>query len=71
LSTRPAGRYISRCVVPADFLNEGRYVLGLNASSFRIQRYFQDEQAWHSMSIPAERRAHSGLSHARGCSARA
>ncbi len=44
-STRQSGAYISRCVIPADFLNEGRYVLGLNASSFRVQRYFQDEQA--------------------------
>jgi len=42
---RPVGRYISRCTIPADFLNEGRYVLGLNASSYRIRRYFQDEQA--------------------------
>ena len=31
--------------MPADFLNEGRYVLGMNASSYRIRRYFQDEQA--------------------------
>ncbi len=45
LTTRPAGRYISRCELPADFLNEGRYVLGVNASSYRIKRYFQDEQA--------------------------
>lgn len=44
-TTRPAGRYVSRCTVPADFLNEGRFVVGLNASSFRIRRYFQDEQA--------------------------
>jgi lipopolysaccharide transport system ATP-binding protein len=43
--TRGAGDYISRCEIPADFLNEGRYVLGVNASSYRIQRYFQDEQA--------------------------
>jgi lipopolysaccharide transport system ATP-binding protein len=42
---RPAGHYISRCVVPADFLNEGRYVLAMNASTFRIKRYFQDEHA--------------------------
>ena len=45
LSIRPAGRYISRCVIPADLLNEGRYILGVNASSFRIRRYFQDEAA--------------------------
>jgi len=43
--TRPAGAYISRCQLPADLLNEGRYYLGVNASSYRIRRYFQDEQA--------------------------
>ncbi|MGE5221322.1 MAG: hypothetical protein ACM3PY_02720, partial [Omnitrophica WOR_2 bacterium] len=37
--------FISRCTIPANFLNEGRYVLGMNASSFRIRRYFQDEHA--------------------------
>jgi lipopolysaccharide transport system ATP-binding protein len=44
-STRAAGRYVSRCVIPVDVLNEGRYVIGVNASSFRVKRYFQDEQA--------------------------
>jgi lipopolysaccharide transport system ATP-binding protein len=44
-SVREVGRYISRCEIPADFLNQGRYVLGINASTFRIRRYFQDEQA--------------------------
>jgi lipopolysaccharide transport system ATP-binding protein len=44
-STRPAGRYISRCEIPADFLNEGRYILGVNASSYRIKRYFAEEHA--------------------------
>jgi lipopolysaccharide transport system ATP-binding protein len=44
-SERPSGRYISRCSIPADFLNEGRYVIGVNASSYRIKRYFHDEQA--------------------------
>lgn len=42
---RPAGFHISRCSVPADLLNEGRYILGVNASTFRFRRYFQDEQA--------------------------
>ncbi len=42
---RPAGHYTSRCVVPANYLNEGRYVLAINASTFRIKRYFQDEHA--------------------------
>ena len=45
LPARPAGHYFSRCVIPPDLLNEGRFVVGMNASSFLIQRYFQDEQA--------------------------
>ena len=45
MATRPAGHYISRCSIPKDILNEGRYILGINASSYRIKRYFQDEQA--------------------------
>ena len=44
-SVRPAGHYTSRCTIPADYLNEGRFVIGVNASSFRVRRYFQDEQA--------------------------
>jgi lipopolysaccharide transport system ATP-binding protein len=44
-SVRPAGQYTSRCTIPADYLNEGRFVIGVNASSFRVRRYFQDEQA--------------------------
>lgn len=42
---RPAGAYSSKCEIRADFLNEGRYILGINASTFRVRRYFQDEQA--------------------------
>jgi lipopolysaccharide transport system ATP-binding protein len=42
---RKAGRYISRCVIPADVFNEGRYGLGVNASSFGVRRYFMDENA--------------------------
>jgi lipopolysaccharide transport system ATP-binding protein len=44
-AVREVGHYISRCVVPANYLNEGQYVLGINASTFRVRRYFQDEQA--------------------------
>ena len=44
-SVRPAGHYTSRCTIPADMLNEGRFVIGVNASSFRVKRYFHDEQA--------------------------
>jgi lipopolysaccharide transport system ATP-binding protein len=42
---RLAGHYISRTTIPADTLNGGRYSLAVNASSYRIQRYFQDDQA--------------------------
>jgi lipopolysaccharide transport system ATP-binding protein len=42
---RQAGRAISRCLIPPDYLNEGRYILGLNASAYRVRRYFQEEQA--------------------------
>jgi len=44
-STRQAGRYTSRCTLPANLMNEGRYTIGVNASSFLIKRYFQDEHA--------------------------
>ncbi|MBA4375081.1 MAG: ABC transporter ATP-binding protein [Anaerolinea sp.] len=42
---RKGGNYISRCAVPADMLNEGRFVIGVNASVFRVKRYFQDANA--------------------------
>jgi lipopolysaccharide transport system ATP-binding protein len=42
---RQPGRYLSRCEIPADFFNEGRYSLGVNASSFGVKRYFMDENA--------------------------
>ncbi len=44
-TVRPAGRYFSRCEIPANLLNEGRYVIGMNASTYLIKRYFQDDQA--------------------------
>ncbi|MGC1375330.1 MAG: ABC transporter ATP-binding protein [Anaerolineales bacterium] len=44
-ATRQAGHYISRCQLPGDLLNEGRYILGVNASSFGVKRYFMDENA--------------------------
>ena len=43
--SRPAGHYVSRCEFPKDMLNGGRYVLGINASSYGIRRYFMDEKA--------------------------
>ena len=42
---RPAGSYHSRVEIPANFLNGGRFVVGVNASSYRIKTYFHDEQA--------------------------
>ncbi len=44
-TARPKGVYSSRCIIPAQTLNEGRFVLGVNASSYHIKRYFQDDQA--------------------------
>ncbi len=43
--TRPAGHYVSRAEIPADMFNEGRYIVGVNASSFGVRRYFMDENA--------------------------
>ncbi len=44
-AARPAGHYLSRCTLPADLLNSGRYTIGVNASSYGVRRYFMDEQA--------------------------
>jgi lipopolysaccharide transport system ATP-binding protein len=44
-SSRNPGNYISRAVLPADIFNEGRYSVGVNASSFGVRRYFMDENA--------------------------
>lgn len=44
-SQRLEGHYVSKCTLPPDFLNEGQYILGINASSYRVKRYFQDENA--------------------------
>jgi len=42
---RKAGHYVSRCTIPVDTLNEGRFVIGINASSYMVKRYFADERA--------------------------
>lgn len=42
---RQAGTWSSRCVIPPHTLNEGRFLLGINASSYNIRRYFQADQA--------------------------
>jgi lipopolysaccharide transport system ATP-binding protein len=44
-ATRASGNYASRVTLPPDLFNEGRYVIGVNASVFRVRRYFQDESA--------------------------
>ena len=44
-TVRQPGTYISRCTLPADMFNEGRYIVGVNASSFGVKRYFMDENA--------------------------
>ena len=42
---RKTGHFISRCTIPEDTFNEGRFVVGVNASTYRIKRYFQDERS--------------------------
>ena len=44
-ATRGPGHFISRCTLPPDVLNEGRFVIGFNASSYKVRRYFADERA--------------------------
>jgi lipopolysaccharide transport system ATP-binding protein len=44
-TARKAGHYVSTCQFPPNLFNEGRYVIGINASSYHIKRYFQDDQA--------------------------
>jgi lipopolysaccharide transport system ATP-binding protein len=45
LSQREKGRYISKVKIPGNLLNSGRFIIGVNASSYRIKTYFHDEQA--------------------------
>ena len=44
-AVRNTGHYISRATLPPDIFNEGRYSVGVNASSFGVRRYFMDENA--------------------------
>ena len=41
---RKAGKYKSRCKIPAQLLNEGQFSLSMNASVFKVKRYFQGDQ---------------------------
>jgi lipopolysaccharide transport system ATP-binding protein len=45
MTNRPAGHYASRVALPANLLNEGRFLLGVNASAFRIRSFFSDDHA--------------------------
>lgn len=46
MATRPAGHYSSRCQIPPDMLNEGRYAIGINAGVYRGGgHFFQDLRA--------------------------
>jgi len=45
LMERRKGHYLSRCRIPRDLLNGGVFIIGVNASSFRIRSYFTDEHA--------------------------
>lgn len=58
LSVRQPGIYTSKCVIPGDLLNEGRYLIGVNASSFGVKRYFMDE---NSLSFSVDPSAAPGM----------
>ena len=45
MPVRRAGHYRSRCRIPANWLNEGGYLVGVNASAYHIRSYFSDEHA--------------------------
>lgn len=51
LAVRRAGQYSSRCSIAEDFLNEGRFVFGVNASSFRMRSFFTEE---HSLTFTVD-----------------
>ncbi len=42
---RPPGRYLSRARIPGHWLNEGRYILSVNASIFGVRTFFHEENA--------------------------
>jgi lipopolysaccharide transport system ATP-binding protein len=44
-AVRTAGRYVSRCVIPADLLNAGQYLVSVIASAYRVRRYFREDGA--------------------------
>lgn len=44
-AVRPAGRYVSRCMLPADLLNAGQYLVTVIASAYRVRRFFREDGA--------------------------
>lgn len=42
---RPAGKYRSQCRIPEHWVNEGCFIVGINAGIFNVGRLFQDEHA--------------------------
>ena len=45
--TRGPGGFVSRCQIPADLLDGGNFIIGAEASSYNIARYFRDEHVLH------------------------
>lgn len=44
-AARPAGRYVSRCLIPPDLLNAGQYLVTVIASAYRVRRFFREDGA--------------------------
>ena len=42
-SLRRPAHYLTRCEIPGDLLNEGRFVIGLSASAYRMKSYVEEE----------------------------
>jgi len=42
-SLRRPGHYLTRCEIPGDLLNEGRFVMGLSANAHRMKPFVEEE----------------------------
>jgi lipopolysaccharide transport system ATP-binding protein len=40
---RRPGHYLTRCEIPGDLLNEGRFVVGLSAGAYRMKSFVEEE----------------------------
>ncbi len=53
-NSREAGHYVSRCRVPANLLNEGDFLLGINAGVFNVKSFITDEYCLLLRVVPTD-----------------